>query len=496
MARFPVHAQLSMRGIRKRFGATVALAGVDFEVRGGEIHALLGENGAGKSTLMKILAGAIGPDEGAMTLGGAAYAPSDPIAGRDAGIAMIYQELTLAPHCSVVENLRLGRERTMTRAAALAALDSLGLRVDPDALVRRLGPAERQLVEIARAIAANAPVVVLDEPTSSVGPAEIAHVFDAMRHLRALGRAVVFISHHLDEVRAVSDRYTVLRDGSSVASGAIADATDDQLIALMAGRPIGELYPKRTSTPGEVVFEVASLAGERLPRDASISVRRGEIMGIAGLVGSGRTEFLRAIFGLDHAESGRVRIAAWTGLRAPPHVLLGHGVGMVSEDRKGEGLAQRMSIASNMLLSSLERYARGGMLADRAIDAGAKAWIERLGIKTSSSSRAVSELSGGNQQKVALARLLAHDVDVFLLDEPTRGIDVGSKAEIYRLLAALAASGKAIVMVSSVASELLGVCDRIAVMCRGRLGSARDAREWTEESIVRAATLGDARDAA
>ncbi|MDZ4830660.1 MAG: sugar ABC transporter ATP-binding protein [Phycisphaerae bacterium] len=487
---------LSMRGVRKRFAATVALAGVDLEVAAGEIHALLGENGAGKSTLMKILAGAITPDAGVISLNGTTYAPRDPIAGRDAGVAMIYQELTLAPHLSVVENIRLAREKTITRADATAALRALGLTNSVNTLVKNLGPGERQIVEIARAIAADARVIVLDEPTSSIGPMEASRVFDAMRRLRDLGRAVIFISHHLDEVRAVAERFTVLRDGASVGTGRIAETSDDALIALMAGRPLGQLFPVRTWAAGGVVLKIDALAGDSLPRDASLELRRGEIFGIAGLIGAGRTELLRTIFGLDAVRAGHVRVGAWSSSTAQPYLNLRHGVGMLSEDRKNEGLAQRLPIATNLLLSSLNRHARHGVVDDRTLARASEPWLARLGIKAASPLRLVSELSGGNQQKVAIARLLAHDVDVMLLDEPTRGIDVGSKAEIYRLLASLASQGKAIVMVSSVATELLGLCDRIAVMHRGVLGAARAADAWTEESIVHAASLGTAKDVA
>ena len=487
---------LSMRGISKRFGATVALSGVDLDVAVGEIHALLGENGAGKSTLMKILAGAIAPDDGSIELEGTTYAPRDPIAGRNAGVAMIYQELTLAPHLTVIQNVRLGREHAMTREAALQSLSTLGLAIHPDALVRDLGPGERQLVEIARVIAANARVIVLDEPTTSIGPIEATRVFDAIRRLRELGRAVIYISHHLDEVRQIADRFTVLRDGATVTTGRVADVSDDDLITLMAGRPVGQLFPLRTGTAGEVALEVVALTGAALPRDVSLTLRRGEIVGIAGLVGAGRTEFLRTLFGLDVMRAGRVRIGVWSRAWASPNACWAHDVGMLSEDRKSEGLAQRLSIAINLLLSSLGQTARFGIVRDDALVNASAPWLARLNVRSSSPLRAINELSGGNQQKVALARLLAHDVDIFLLDEPTRGIDVGSKAEIYHLLASLAAQGKAIVMVSSVASELLGMCDRIAVMHRGTLGVARDSRSWTEDSIMRAASLGTAKEVA
>ena len=481
---------LRMQAIRKRFGGTVALDGVDLDLRPGEIHALLGENGAGKSTLMKILAGAIAPDEGQMHLGGAAYAPRDPIAARDAGVSMIYQELTLAPHLTVRQNLLLGRERRIRPDAVPTALASLGLSIDPDTTTRTLGPGERQLVEIARALIGDASVVVLDEPTSSLGRAEAERVFAAMRRLRDLGAAVVFITHHLDEVRAVADRYTILRDGRSVDSGLLGQVTDDQLVERMAGRPVDQVFPAKDRRPGDVLLATERLSGSVAPHEITIDLRRGEILGLAGLVGAGRTEFLRALFGLDPVRSGRVRIGHWSRERPPaePSLRLGLGVGMLSEDRKQEGLALRLSLATNAMLPSLGSFARGGVLRQSDLAARTRAWFDRLAIKARDPWQRASELSGGNQQKVAIARLLELDVDVLLLDEPTRGIDVGSKMQIYRLLADLAARGKAILVASSVTSELLGLCDRIAVMSRGRIVASRPAEEWSEDAILVAAS--------
>ncbi len=489
---------LAMRGVRKRFGGTVALDGVDLSIDAGEIHALLGENGAGKSTLMRILAGAIAPDAGAMELRGRPHAPRDPIEARDAGIAMIHQELTLAPHLTVEQNLLLGRERRVRRGAAMTALAALGLSIDPDAEVRRLGPGERQLVEIARALIGDAAVVVLDEPTSSLGPPEAERVFAAMRRLRELGAAVVLITHHLDEVRALADRYTILRDGRTVDAGRIADATDDQLVERMAGRPVAQLFPQRERRAGEVIVRAERLSGVRMPKGVTLEIRRGEILGLAGLVGAGRTEFLRAFFGLDVLQSGRITIGSWTSDRpaADPSLRITRGVGMLSEDRKHEGLALRLPLATNAMLSSLRASSRFGILRRRTLAARTRRWFERLAIKAHDPWQAAGELSGGNQQKIALARLLERDVDVFLLDEPTRGIDVGSKAQIYRLLADLAARGKAILMVSSVAAELLGLCDRIGVMSRGALVAVRGADEWSEESLLAAASAASEGDRA
>ncbi len=487
---------LAMRGVRRRFGGTVALDGVDLSIARGEIHALLGENGAGKSTLMRILAGAIAPDGGIMEVCGRPHAPRDPIEARDAGIAMIHQELTLAPHLTVEQNLLLGRERRVRRGAAMTALASLGLSIDPDAEIRTLGPGERQLVEIARALIGDAAVVVLDEPTSSLGAAEAERVFTAMRRLRELGTAVIFITHHLDEMRAVADRYTILRDGRTVDAGRIGDASDDQLVERMAGRPVAQLFPQRDRRPGEVLVRAECLSGVRIPKGVTLELRRGEILGLAGLVGAGRTEFLRAFFGLDAVRAGRITIGSWTRERpgADPALRLARGVGMLSEDRKHEGLALRLPLATNAMLSSLAASSRFGILRRRTLATRTRRWFERLSIKARDPWQAAAELSGGNQQKIALARLLERDVDVFLLDEPTRGIDVGSKSQIYHLLAELAERGKAILIASSVASELLGLCDRIGVMSRGSLVALRDAAEWSEESLLAAASAAGARE--
>jgi ribose transport system ATP-binding protein len=481
---------LEMRNIEKRFGGTAALAGVDLGVAAGEIHALLGENGAGKSTLMRILAGAIMPDAGSIALDGRTFAPRSPIDARDAGVAMIYQELTLAPHLSVAANIRLGRERSVSYADARRAVDAIGLTVNLDAEARTLPPAERQLVEIARVlVGAASKIVVLDEPTSSLGPREAERVFAAIRRLRELGRSIVFISHHLDEVRAVCERYTILRDGRSVDTGSLADVTDDQLVERMAGRPVDQVFPERRRAAGDVILDVRDLAGVDGFEGASLELRRGEILGIAGLVGAGRTEFVRALYGLDPVRQGSVTIGAWTRERpAPrPYERLARGMGMLSEDRKSEGLALRLSLATNTMLPSLGG-ARGGILRQSTLGERTRSWFDRLAIKARDPWQLANELSGGNQQKIALARLLERNVDIFVLDEPTRGIDVGSKMQIYRLLADLAAQGKAILVVSSVTSELLGLSDRIAVMTRGRLGTPRPASEWSEESILREAS--------
>jgi ribose transport system ATP-binding protein len=488
--------RLLMRGIRKAFGATQALGGVDLRVDSGQILALVGENGAGKSTLMKVLSGAHPPDAGEMWLDGVPYLPRTPHEARLAGVAMIYQELALAPHLSVMENILLGMEpvrsgflrRDDMRRKAVAALKELGRSdIAPDARVERLTIADRQIVEIARALAVGCRVLVLDEPTSSLAREDIQHLFARVRDLKQRGYAIVYISHFLEEVKAISDRFVVLRDGHSVGEGATASTPAARIIEQMVGREVKDLYPRSPRMAGEVLLEVDGLAGADKPVRASLMLRRGEVLGIAGLVGAGRTEFLRTVFGLAPVRRGTVRVGGYVGPASPAR-RWAQGMGMVSEDRKNEGLAQTLSVADNTTLSRLEGLGPWGLVLPRRQAEVTRRWIAELQIKCGDPGQAVQSLSGGNQQKVAFGRLLHHDVDVLLLDEPTRGIDVGSKAQIYRVIDALAARGKAVLMVSNYLPELLGVCDRVAVMCRGELGPARPVSEVDEHSIMAEST--------
>jgi len=492
-----------MEGICKRFGATVALEGVDLALEPGEVHVLVGENGAGKSTLMKILSGAYRPDSGRIEIDGTAYRPASPLESRRAGVAMIYQELALAPHLSVEENILLGAEptrwgflrRRQVRDLATRAMEQLGLtHIHPARAVSSLSVAEQQLVEIARALAVGCKVLILDEPTSSLTKEDIPRLFGLIRELRARGYSIVYISHFLEEALEVGDRFTVLRDGKVVASGKTAATDSAQLARWMVGRPIGDLYVRSPRTPREVVLELEDLAGKTLPVNASLRLHRGEVLGIAGLIGAGRTELLRTIFGLEPVRRGEVRLGAYVGPSSPTARWL-QGMGLVSEDRKNEGLAVGLSVADNLCLTQLSHLGKWGLISKTRQSEASQQWIDRLGIRCRGPFQRIGDLSGGNQQKVALARLLYHGADVLLLDEPTRGIDVGSKAEIYRLINNLAsgdpAAGRlprAILMVSSYLPELLGICDRIAVMCRGRLTSSRPVEDWTEHSIMVEAT--------
>ncbi|MHC4180344.1 MAG: sugar ABC transporter ATP-binding protein [Planctomycetota bacterium] len=495
--------RLTMKGVYKRFGATQALCGVDLSVRPGEVHALVGENGAGKSTLMKVLSGAHPPDRGRIWLDDVPYLPRSPLHARQSGVAMIYQELSLAPHLTVMENVLLGiepaagpvlrwsemRRRTRQALAEVGASD-----IPPDAQLRTLSIARRQMVEIARAVAVESRVLVLDEPTSSLPQSDIEELFALIRRLSAKGLAIVYISHFLEEVQEISDRFTVLRDGRTVGSGITAEATVGQIAALMVGREVDELYPRHRRTPGEAVLEVRDLSGAGKPTSATLTLHRGEVLGIAGLVGAGRTELVRAVFGLDAVTAGKVKIGEYSG-PASPGRRWKQGAGMVSEDRKNEGLAMGLSVADNITLSRLDGLGPWRLVRPARQAAACLPWIAKIPIRCLSPHQTTSALSGGNQQKVALARLLHADVDVLLLDEPTRGIDVGSKVQVYRLINELAEGDeqtarepRAILMISSYLPELLGICDRIAVMTRGVLGPARRVDQVDEHQILLEAT--------
>ncbi len=494
---------LSMRGVTKSFGGVRALRGVDLEVGRGEVHALIGENGAGKSTLMKILSGALRGDRGEIIFDGERFEPRDPMHARRSGIAMVYQELNLAPHLTVEENLTLGIERSrlgfIDRSVyaermerALAMLRHPDLR--PEMKVLDLSPGARQLVEIARGLLTECRVFVLDEPTSSLSLKDTERLFDVLETLKGQGVSIIYISHFLEEIKHVGDRFTVLRDGETAGSGDVSTTSTEAIIEMMVGRSLTEMFPRVEHGIGEELFAVEGLAGNDLPVEVSFTVRRGEIFGIAGLVGAGRTETLRAIFGLIGRKRGAIRLNASdiTGLGGP-HSMIRAGVSLLSEDRKNEGLALKRSIAENITFSVLPRSARLGIVGDGAVRRIAGRGAEQLSIKLDRVTDKASSLSGGNQQKVALARLLEENADVFLLDEPTRGVDVGSKVEIFRLIGELAKRGKAVVIVSSYLPELLGICDTIAVMHRGILGPKRPVGDWNEYSIMNEATSGTER---
>ena len=495
------HPLLEMRDIGRRFGATVALDRVSLAVAPGEICGLVGENGAGKSTLMAILAGAIQPDHGSMAIDGQPYAPHNPAAARRAGVAMIHQELSLAPHLTVMENILLGVEparygflrRGEMAAIATGALRELGhgdLR--PDTVVGTLAMPLQQIVEIARAIAVGCRVLVLDEPTSSLGREDARQLFAMLGRLRSQGHAIVYISHFLEEVTEIADRFVVLRDGRNAGEGPAAGATHDAIVAMMIGGSARALFPRTPRVTQEPILTVDALE----PGDATFTLHRGEVFGIAGLIGAGRTRLLRTLFGLEPVRRGSVRLGIYSGA-ATPHDRWQQGMGMLSEDRKHEGLATTLSIADNLTMTSLSRFGSGGLIAPERQRSAAAEWIARLAVRCAGPAQAVGELSGGNQQKVAIARLLYHGVDVLVLDEPTRGIDVSSKAQIYALIDGLVNTDarpapKAVLLVSSYLPELLGVCDRVAVMFRGRLQPPRPVAELNESDLMVATMTGGA----
>jgi ribose transport system ATP-binding protein len=496
---------LTLTNIHKRFGPTVALDGVSLQLRKGEVHALIGENGAGKSTLMNVVAGSLRPDRGGMEIDGRTYIPSTPLDARLNGIALIHQELSLCPHLSVAENIMMGIEPSrlgwLNRNSLYArTLDVLGTfphpEIRPETRVSDLSVAARQIVEICRSIAARAQIILMDEPTSSLQRDDVKRLFRLIGKLRDEGLSVIYISHFLEEVREIADRFTVLRDGQSVATGKIAAVTDEELITQMVGRPVQNLFPRRSRRSveePEAVLEVRDLKSPPSLQHASFDLRRGQILGVAGLMGSGRTQLVRSIFGLDEAQSGTIGLKgkALSARGGAPAMRLFQGLGYLSEDRKGEGLGVTLSVADNVTLTRFSSCSRWGWLNLPRQRRQSESSIRALGVKARSVAQSVKTLSGGNQQKVALARLLHQDADVLLLDEPTRGIDIGSKVQVYETIARCAAANKAVLMVSSYLPELFGMCDALAVMSRGRLSAVRPIDEWTPESVMQAAIGGE-----
>jgi ribose transport system ATP-binding protein len=487
---------LQMSNVSKSFGATHALKNVSFRVEAGEVHTLIGENGAGKSTLMKILSGAYTADSGSLKLDGEPFVPLNPLHSRKSGIAMIYQELNLAPDLTAEENILLGEEpsrfgwlnskrRREIVSKALIELDHPNIPLDVP--VNQLTIAQQQLIEIARALTAQPKVLIMDEPTSSLTLVDTENLFKVIARLKQRGVSIVYISHFLEECQRICDSYTVLRDGESVGTGDIKSVKLDDIIHLMVGREMKDIYPKVEHPIGEPVMELQNIAGMEKPGSVSLQLREGEILGIAGLVGAGRTETLRAVFGLDRIKSGTITVNGTASTDGSPTQRLAENIGLLSENRKEEGLLLNRSLADNTTLTHFKPISRFGFINNQKQLSVTSAWIEKLEVKSQGASQAIQELSGGNQQKIAIGRLLHHDAKILLLDEPTRGIDVGSKAQIYKLMGELAAKGKSIIFVSSYLPELLGVCDSIGVMCRGELSEVRPASKWTEHSIISAA---------
>jgi ribose transport system ATP-binding protein len=495
---------LRMQHITKRFPGVVALDDVTFDVREGEVHALVGENGAGKSTLMKILSGIYTDFEGEMLFNGSPVVFHSPRDAQDSGIAMIHQELNLVSELTVYENIFLGREhqtrfgiinRRAMRQSAEALMSRLGLDIDPNRLVGQLRVGQQQLVEIAKALSLNARLIIMDEPTSALSDTEVQYLFHVIRNLRAHDVAVIYISHRLDEVFAVADRITVLRDGSIVGTANAPDISRQQLINLMVGRDLAVLYPKQKVDQGEVVLQVEHLSYTQgrteVLKDISLRVHQGEIVGVAGLMGAGRTQLLESIFGVYPPESlrGRIRLNGEPVVFESPEDAIAHGLGLIAEDRKQQSLVLERSVSENMTLASLRQFMNWMTVVNRRAEREAVSGVVRdLHIRTPSIEAYVTNLSGGNQQKVVIGKFLLSKIVLFLLDEPTRGIDVGAKAEIYSLVGQLALTGTGFLIVSSEMPELLAVCDRIYVLCDGRLTGEFERGAFDQVAIMEAAT--------
>lgn len=487
---------LDVRGAVKRFGGAVALNGASLVLRPGEIHALLGENGAGKSTLLKALAGVHRLDDGEITLHGAPFEQGSTRRSREQGVAVIYQEPSLFPDLTLAENVFVGRQpRTAGRvdwatmkARSAELFDLLGVHLDPDRRAAGLSIADQQVVEIAKALSIDAQVIVMDEPTAALSAVEAERLMGVARRLRDRGAAVVFVSHRLDEVFALCDRYTVMRDGATVGEATVADSTPGQVVQLMVGRELTEFFPKADAAIGATVLKVEHLTSRGVFDDISFTVHAGEIVGLAGLVGSGRSEVVRAVFGIDRYDGGRVLLHGQPLQQGNPREALRRGVVLVPEDRRQQGLFMPASIDRNIAVTVLDKIRRRGLIRRRDERKVAQEWSQRLQLKHQGLGRPVDLLSGGNQQKVVLAKWLATNPKLLVIDEPTRGIDVGTKAEVHRLLGELASRGLAILMISSELPEVLGMADRVFVMREGRLMRELSRAEATQESIMLAAT--------
>lgn len=490
---------LEMTGIHKRFHGVHALKGVHFNLKPGEVHALMGENGAGKSTLVKVLTGVILGDEGTINFKGKNVKYENVRQSQDAGISIIHQELNMIPHLSVAANFFIGREKKKgfflndkeMVAACGKAFEELNIHVDPEAIMRDLTVGNQQMVEIAKAVSQNAELLVLDEPTAALTEVEIDSLFAIMNDLRARGIGMIYISHRMDEIKRITDRVTVFRDGEYVGTVDSRDVTKEEIINMMIGRVVYE-DPKEKSTVPEgapVVLEVKHLNSGKTVKDVSFKLRKGEVLGFAGLMGAGRTETARLIFGADEKDSGEIWIDGKKVTIKTPSDAVKYGIGYLSEDRKRYGCALTMSLANNSGMADLDAFVKHGLINDELMDVSALEYVEKLSIKTPSVDQLMGNLSGGNQQKVIIAKWLHRDSDIIIFDEPTRGIDVGSKSEIYHLINLLAEAGKSIIVISSELSEILRMSDRICVMCEGRLTGELDISEANQGNIMALATM-------
>lgn len=491
---------LKMAGIEKSFPGVHALNQAQFELRAGEVHALVGENGAGKSTLMKILSGIYSKDAGSVRYQGKEVEISSPRAAQHLGISMIHQELNLMNHLTLAQNVFVGREprqplrfmldEVKINAQTQALFDSMHLRLDPRTLAAELTVAKQQMVEIAKALSFNSQVLIMDEPTAALTESEIDELFRIIRQLRSKGVGIVYISHRLEELKQISDRITVMRDGHYVDTVDAKKVTIDQIIGMMVGRAIYESSPEVPEQPNQaVVLAVRGLSRGTAIRDVSFVLKKGEILGFAGLMGAGRTEVARAIFGADPIDSGEIFVKGRRTAIQSPRDAVRHGIGYLSEDRKRYGLAVGLSVEANIVLASFEQFVGSlGVVDDSKVRSIASRYVDLLSIKTPGIQQMVRNLSGGNQQKVVIGKWLTADTEILIFDEPTRGIDVGAKSEIYRLLNELAHAGKSIIMISSELPEILRMSHRIVVMCEGRITGELAAAEATQEKIMRLAT--------
>ena len=490
---------IQMEHIHKYFPGVHALNDVHLSVNAGEVHALIGENGAGKSTLMKVLNGIYKKDGGRILYKGKEVELDGPESAQALGIGMIHQELNLMPHLTVAQNIFIGKEpmrlglfidAAKANAEAQKLLDSLNIRIDATALVGNLSVAKQQLVEIAKALSYDSELLVMDEPTAALTESEIVELFKFIRQLKAKGHGIIYISHRLEELWEISDRVTVMRDGQYVDTVNTADVTKEDIINMMVGRVIYEDPKQKSNVPPDapVVLEARHLVAKNV-KDVSFTLHKGEILGFAGLMGAGRTETVRALFGADPLESGEVYLHGKKVEIRSPSDAVKHGIGYLSEDRKAFGLATGLSVRENTVMAYLEKFTRGLFVNDRQVDKTTSQYVDQIGIKTPSNRQLIKNLSGGNQQKVVIAKWLVRDCQVLIFDEPTRGIDVGAKSEIYKLMNQLAAQGKSIIMISSELPELLRMSDRILVMSEGRAAGELDISEATQTAIMHYATM-------
>jgi rhamnose transport system ATP-binding protein len=487
---------VDLRGIAKSYGGVHALSDVSFAIQPATVHALVGENGAGKSTLVKILTGVVHPDEGELLIDGEPQRIGDPQTAHRLGFVAMYQEPTVFPDLTVAENVFAGRhprsgiravDWSAMRAQASRILKELGVDFGPDAPVRGLGVADRQLLEIAKALSSSARLLIMDEPTAALSPHEVENLFSTIRRLRDRGVAVVFISHRLEEVGAIADTVTVLRDGRHIATRPAAELPHGEIVRLMVGRSLDALFPKEEAEIGEVVLRAERLTRRGVFSNVSFELRRGEIVGLAGFVGSGRTEVARSIFGIDPLDGGRLWIDGRPFRPRSPRAALHRGLAYLPEDRLQQGLVQPMSVSENVSMAVLPELTPSGVLRPRRERALARRFMEQLRIKAISPAQVVRSLSGGNQQKVVLAKWLAAEPRILLLDEPTHGVDVGTKADVHRTISHLAAAGLTILLISSELLEVLGMSDRVLVMREGRLVAELSRAEATEERVIEAA---------